>query len=339
MAVIAFPTDAESVPEATTFDVIYSVIAVITALFSAYTTFLGFSYDLPYLLSVPIAVIVGLGLLAMNFLIRDARKEGASVLKPLIVLLVIFVFSFISNTNAIYTRFLQDTIVADTQENAWLVFDSETSVLLDAIDRHELSTEAMRLQRDLDIARRNLKEQITDERNPGMGELAQRHLREINLMLGTQLTPLRAPAPGAAMADFESYADRLDGLIQAQFDARFAGVRSEKLFSYQQKIHELRQFYKSLTVKREYSRETTDLMKRDLEELEVRARSLLDFRGELKEINNSADEIGSFQYTWTNFANWIKPAAILLSILLGALLDLLTPLMSALLFKPNREYL
>ena len=200
MAVIAFPTDAESVPEATTFDVIYSVIAVITALFSAYTTFLGFSYDLPYLLSVPIAVIVGLGLLAMNFLIRDARKEGASVLKPLIVLLVIFVFSFISNTNAIYTRFLQDTIVADTQENAWLVFDSETSVLLDAIDRHELSTEAMRLQRDLDIARRNLKEQITDERNPGMGELAQRHLREINLMLGTQLTPLRAPAPGAAMA-------------------------------------------------------------------------------------------------------------------------------------------
>jgi hypothetical protein len=78
------------------------------------------------------------------------------------------------------------------------------------------------------------------------------------------------------------------------------------------------------------------LMSRDLTGYAVKARALLPGANlELKEINNSADEIGAFQYTWRNFLNRINPVAIVLSVLLSALLDLLVPLLTLLLYRPE----
>ena len=61
-------------------------------------------------------------------------------------------------------------------------------------------------------------------------------------------------------------------------------------------------------------------MKRDLNSFAVSANELLGSRFEIEEIDNAADETGSFQYTWRNFVNWISPAAIILSVLLGSML-------------------
>ena len=72
---------------------------------------------------------------------------------------------------------------------------------------------------------------------------------------------------------------------------------------------------------KEYSADTTDLMTRDLDGYAVRARELLPAPVELRTINNSADEIGSFQYTWRNFIDRINPTAIFLAVLISALLD------------------
>ena len=73
---------------------------------------------------------------------------------------------------------------------------------------------------------------------------------------------------------------------------------------------------------KEYSADTTDLMTRDLDGYAVRARELLRAPVELRTINNSADEIGSIQYTWRNFINWISPTAIVLAVLISVALGL-----------------
>ena len=89
---------------------------------------------------------------------------------------------------------------------------------------------------------------------------------------------------------------------------------------------------------KDYQSDTTDLMKRDLDTIQFRARDLTGSDLAITSINNSADETGSFQYTWTNFANWISPAAIILSILLGALLDILAPVLALLLYRSEEVY-
>jgi len=70
----------------------------------------------------------------------------------------------------------------------------------------------------------------------------------------------------------------------------------------------------------------------------VRARELLPGTLDLSQINNSADEIGSFQYTWRNFIDWISPTAIVLAVLLSILLDLLVPLVTLLVYRPDNWY-
>jgi hypothetical protein len=174
--------------------------------------------------------------------------------------------------------------------------------------------------------------------NPGMGEEAQRHLQEINNMLESPLTPLKAPDSTAPMKDIRDYADRLDGFISEQYDKQLENNNVGAIYSFLEEIKYLRELYQKQLVKKEYSSDTTDMMKRDLDQITVRAGELIEFEDPIQPINNTSDEIGSFQYTWTNFSNWISPSAIILSILLGAMLDLLTPLMSILLFKPDVKF-
>ncbi|MFK8016655.1 MAG: hypothetical protein AB8G17_14575, partial [Gammaproteobacteria bacterium] len=79
------------------------------------------------------------------------------------------------------------------------------------------------------------------------------------------------------------------------------------------------------------------LMKRDLASIDASIIGLLPLDPALAEIDNASDATGSFQYTWRNILHWISPAAIVLAILLGALLDLLAPLMSVLLYRFDED--
>ena len=84
----------------TMFDIVFTIIVILAAGFSGYTTYLGFSYDLPVLPSIVIATIIGLGLLVINFKIREHRISGDGVGKPLLAFFVFLIFSFISNNQS-----------------------------------------------------------------------------------------------------------------------------------------------------------------------------------------------------------------------------------------------
>ena len=321
----------------TLIDVVIVLIIVLTATFSAYTTYIGFSFDLPSLLAGFLCIVIGLALLAINLVIRRARREGLPLQGPFIGFLIVFVFSFISNTNAIYTFFVQRDIVGQTQEAAWRVFDAETNRLLAAIAAIPSVSEFAERQAELEIARRNLRQQITDSRNPGFGSLAQQHFRDIESLLGLQLTPLRAPDTTAPMPQQARYAEELDAFIEEQARIRLGNHPARPILELRDRTNELRALYESKMIAKDYDRDTTDLMARDLSSISFRATELLDENPVRAEINNAADEIGSFRYTWRNFVNLISPAAIILSVLLGALLDLLAPLLSVLLYRYEEE--
>lgn len=338
---IEFPDTSSYVPverdnPTTLFDAAFCAIALAASGISAFTTYLGFSYDLPPTVSVVIAFIIGMGLLLINFKIREHKVRGDALFGPLLALFLFFSLSFISNTNAIYTYFLQNDIVGTTQEEAWHVFDSETGRLIKAATSHNKTQQAALLDTELNIERENLRKQITDSNNPGLGTKAQIHLNRIESILGVSLTRLVAPNPSAPLTEHEAYAQELDNFIATQYQPQKA--RTAGISSYLAKIKELRDFYAQQVNQKNYDRVTTDLMKRDLESLRVDANTLLGFNETLLPINNQADEIGSFQYTWRNFTDRINPAAIALSLLLAIVLDLLTPALSLLLYKRNLDY-
>ncbi len=335
---ISFPTDKPTDNSDIGFDFAFTIIVLLAASFSAYTTYLGFSYDLPQLASIVIAIIIGLGLFMINMKIRDYRRKGQSIVAPLLAFSFFLVFSFISNTNAIYTYFLQKDIVQKTQVMAVNDFDKGTSIILASIDNNELTVGAARVKTNLDIAKRNLYNQVIDPANPGLGEKAKEHLLEVESILGISLTNLKAPSAGSSMGKYTKYADNLMILIDNQFSTKYVRGKKEDIEAFGYKINELRKLYASAIMNKEFSSDTTDLMRRDLDSLQIEAQKLISFKGSVPIINTTADDIGSFNYTWTNFMDGINKSAIVLSVLLSLMLDTLAPVLAILLYRRKEVY-
>lgn len=330
------PDSIDEKPKGTYFDVVLVVIILLTAGFSAYTTYIGFSFDMPGFLALFLCIVIGLSLLAINLKIRDARRRALALAGPFIAFAIVFIFSFISNTNAIYTFFVERDIVGQTQEVAWQVFEAETTRILSAVEDMPEVEELAEREKQLTTARTNLRKQILDPRNRGFGDRAQIHYDEVIRILGVSLTPLQAPPSTASIEQLEVYANRLDTLIEEQAQTQFGNHPAKPIVDMRTDINRLRGFYEEKMITKDYDRDTTDLMKRDLNTISTQAAELLDDELDIRVIDNAADETGSFQYTWRNFVHWISPAAIILSVLLGALLDLLAPLLSVLLYR-NEE--
>ena len=320
----------------TFFDVIFAVIVVLASGFSAYTTYLGFSKDFPVYMSVPIATIIGLGLLGVNFKIRETRKEGERVFRPFLVFFVIFVFSFISNTNAFYSRLIEKDIVEETQKEAWLVFDEESSKAMKQLDSDEQYQRELTRLSEVETERTKLRDQITDPRNPGLGERAQEHVNRIEELLETNLTRFEPPPQGAPLHQFEQFASRMVDHINDLINERQTQGVVMLHHGLNNQIAQFRNKHRERMNNRDYMRSHTDEMHRDLKEIENQTNRILspDPALSLKEVNDRADEVGKFKFTWQNFVEFISPVAIVLSIVLGALLDILAPTMSLALYRP-----
>ena len=132
--------DDERQKQGTLFDVLFSIAVWLTCTFSTWATYIGFSVDFPKPIAAVIALAIGLFLVALNFELRKRRRAAEGLAGPLAMLGVVVVFSFLGNTNAIYSYSIRRDIVGQTQEEAWRVFDSETSKILAAIKTFRLSS-------------------------------------------------------------------------------------------------------------------------------------------------------------------------------------------------------
>ena len=316
-------------------DVMFMLMVFITGGFSGYTTYLGFSKDFPPLMSGAVTAIVFLGLVMLNFHIRGCRLRGDSLRGAAAAFLMVFVFSFASNTNALYSMFVEADIVRETQEEAWAVFDRESSKALDVIEgdagyKAELAKFA-KVENEIT----KLRTQITDPRNPGLGQKAQEHLRRIHELLETDVTDRVPPDPGAPMREHEAYAESLIAHIHELMEERRNRGVVYGLTTLYEEIQAEREVHRKRVEQGLYDRAHTDEMHRGLKEMENRVNRWIDSSSPLalEEVNNRADEIGKFRYTWRNFSDWVNPVAIILASLLGALLDMLSPVLSLVLFR------
>ncbi len=335
---ISFPTPVENGKENLGFDMVFLVIVLLASSFSAYTTYLGFVNDLPTEASIVIAAIIGLGLFIINMKIKEYRVGGQSVARPLLAFLVFLLFSFLSNTNAFYTFFLKKDIVPQTQIKAEKDFDKGTSVILAALKKNTISVNAARTKQDLDIATRNLYNQMVDPANPGLGEKAKQHLSEIETILGIHLTKLKSPPAKASIKKHKKFADHLIGLIDEQFKTKYIVGTTEEIKEFENKIETRRTLYRQIIIDKNYKSDITDGMARDLASINIKAEKLINFKGEVPVIDTEADDIGSFNYTWTNFAKGTNKSAIILSIALSLMLDTLAPILAILLYRRKEEY-
>lgn len=335
---ITFPSEDTTEKENLGFDIVFTIIVLLAASFSAYTTYLGFSYDLPILASIVIALIIGLGLFIINMKIKAYRQSGLNITRPIIAFIFFLIFSFISNTNAIYTYFLQKDIVQNTQIQAEKEFDKGTSIVLSAIEDNDISINAARIKQNLDIAKRNLFNQMVDPANPGLGSKAKEHLSEVEKILGVQLTELKSPLPKAALNRHKKFAEHLIQLIDEQFNTKYVRGKITNLEEFKNDIIKRRTLYRSSIINKEFNKDITDAMGRDLDSIKVKAEKLIGFDENIPSINTTADDIGSFNYTWANFVNGINMSAIILSILLSLMLDTLAPVLAILLYRKKEVY-
>ncbi len=326
-------------PRGTFFDVIFAVILIIASGFSAYTTYLGFSQDLPLYMSFPIAAIIGLGLLGINFKIRAARIADSSLAWPFLVFFIVFVFSFISNTNAFYSRLIEDDIVRETQEEGWSLFDKESTRALKLIDDNPQYQNELAMVAEVENEITKLREQITDPRNLGLGPRAQEHLKRIEELLQTESTDLVPPSAERPIQEHDQYAEKLEKHIRDLIDERYRRGVVHKYVSLHEDIQRKRNTHQKRINEKNYRRSYTDEMQRDLKSIENEINRHLspvpDL--ELDQINDKADEVGKFKYTWRNFVQAVSPVAIALSVILGALLDILAPMMSIAFYRPQYD--
>lgn len=320
-------------------DVIFTGIVVIAAGFSSYTTYLGFSKDLPLEMSIAIAAMIGLGLLGLNFKLRHARKGEGSAAGALGVFAMIFVFSFLSNTNAFYSLFIEKDIVRETQAEAWSVYERESTRALGAFDDDPAYQAELARMAEVENELTKLREQITDPRNLGMGERARGHLERIEELLQTRATEFAPPAAGAGRAEHVEYADALDRHIRTLMAERSKRGVVDGRTSVHEEILTRRSLHEVRVAAGDYDRRHTEEMKRDLEWTENQVNRWLEPEPPmaLEPINDEADEVGKFKYTWRNFVEWVSPVAIMLAVLLGALLDLIGPAMCFGLYRPSYD--
>ena len=320
-------------------DVMFMLMVLIAGSFSGYTTYLGFSKDFPAILSGAITSIVFLGLVMLNLHIRRCRLQGDRLLGPGLVFLIVFTFSFASNTNAFYSMFVEEDIVRETQEEAWAVFDRESSKALDAIESDSGYQGELARLAEVENEITKLRKQITDPLNPGMGAKAKAHLQTIHDLLETEVTRRVAPDAKAPMTEHEAYAEALIEHIRELMEERSRIGVVYGLSGLHDLIQAERALHRTRVERGEYNRSYTDDMHRGLKEMQNRVRRWVVTEPpiELEEVNNRADEIGKFRYTWRNFVERVNPVAIVLAVLLGALLDVLAPMLSLVLYRQREE--
>ena len=179
---------------------------------------------------------------------------------------------------------------------------------------------------------------MVDPANPGLGSKAKEHLAEVETILGVQLTELKSPDPRATLKQHRKFAEELIKLIDEQFTTKYIKGKTENLVEFKNDIQKRRTLYRTSIINKEFNKDITDAMGRDLDSLKIKAEKLIQFNENIPSINTTADDIGSFNYTWANFVDGINKSAIILSVLLSLMLDTLAPVLAILLYRKKEVY-
>lgn len=178
---------------------IYIILMVVCVLISTVLSYFGLLSTFAQM-TIPATIIICLILFAADISINHAARYRKNISGPLVILFIGLVVSTLSNFTYLYTNFMNRDVARDTYLVAWGQFQEnmETAKATLRRDPRYLSAVGDIEKQKADdgqvaIALANLQRQALDANNPGLGPLAQIHVREIERLLNTDLTQLAIP--------------------------------------------------------------------------------------------------------------------------------------------------
>ncbi len=178
---------------------------------SVYQTGLGFEQmfgNLSWIMSFGIGILM----LFLAFEMRKRKKRGESAIMPLVGYFVLAIFSFIGNFNALYTRFNKAELYKTELQQHKTELTGVVTASKDALNN--LDPASIKLKSDIEELKGQLKMQILDPANPGIGKRARKLIGDIETLLGTRLTTFSGTPDQLAT----SYSRNIDEILKTRMN-------------------------------------------------------------------------------------------------------------------------
>jgi hypothetical protein len=303
---------------------IYYFIVVILAAISGILSYYGVKLLLGDF-AIPFAVVISLSLIAANIVIQRDRRNGHGPLPGLLMLTLAASLSFLSNFNVVYTNQMRKDVAQEAVSESYELFRGNLtrakSVLAGSsqveLERRQLASFNAELQ--------NLRAQILDPENRGVGPLAEVHMDKIEGMLGAPLTSLRPPPSSAPDPELIAWFNRYSTLAREAFQTKAGAGSAAELNDVLGLIDKnLDQFEppsdaqgQDLSLLREYATRSQEVIRQ--------ANALLPGEEQVKliEIDFLDGRLGELMYTLRNgFVERPNPSATYFSSFIAAFVDL-----------------
>ena len=183
-------------------------------IFTCYQTYQGYKMALGTIPSLAIALLCSGILFLLALTLRARIKEGGSTLAIWAGCLIVTLVSLPGNFNAFYTGFIRGELVKEELEEKRTALDEIYSKSQTVLADKSFTS----LQSEVVALNQQLRSQIMNEGNPGLGEEAQAVISRLEDKLGDNLTPLFASSKNPEA--LEKLADRYEQNIASKLDAR-----------------------------------------------------------------------------------------------------------------------
>lgn len=320
---------------------LYVIIVILSVGISGYLSYEGLESsagEVTFYLVAFIMLIIFLMDLAISYYRHVGKK--AWILALCIWSIAAF-FSISSHFNFLYTTFMKDDVEAVTVAAELQIFRDDLAETKAILLGQPIYAQAVQTTTDLKVELDNLERQISDPLRPGCGEECQVHLRKIESILGRPVTNLAIPPVGSDPAITKEWYVRYSQSAQSILDALLGSSQSGEINQIVQKIDEL--MLKFPDTNRVIAQlggiAALSEMASSSEEVARLANSLLpaDLNVVHQAIDPSLGRLGEIAYSFQNgFVEMPNPIATFVSLILGAIVDILPLMIAFALFGKGR---
>ena len=158
--------------------------------YSGYQTFQGYQTDMGFGNALVLALILTLAMLVLSFTLRSELKGSGSERKIIGILALYMVaasFSFIGNFNSFFNALLRDTVIRDEVQEKMVLLQTMRTKANEVLTDNSVEVMRSKIIAGID----QFKSQLQNQMEPGLGSKAELVLKEIENVLGQNITRLR----------------------------------------------------------------------------------------------------------------------------------------------------
>jgi uncharacterized membrane protein YhaH (DUF805 family) len=334
---------------------VFAALALLCTILSGYQAYLGYNSFLGAAGAISFAVVMSLAVLFLNFALRERRIERGDTAGVIVLLLVFIFFLFLGDFAAIYNRTASSGRVVDVVvQNAWNNFQSNMTAVQTALAGEQEVIKIKERRDKFDVELRNFVEQCTDPRNPGMGEKAKEHLKNIEDILAVKLTKLKPPARKGGsgtnnLNEFREFCDHVAGEAENAYE-KTSSAANEKSGAYQQLLSDIDKNQKS------YEQKTQQFLKGDDRNQSVGEQLMIGMKMDSDKAKDGLEKLGfpeavasfkeinpddiHFDKIWqafrSAFYDFDKPMITIMALGITLLINFTVPLITFAFYKPGQ---